>query len=73
MMLDDTYDPPEDLDEYTKKMIKQVRQINKAQEHETMYKITLDEWRYFWKGTTEGTSCGCDILHFETWKAGSFS
>jgi hypothetical protein len=38
-----------------------------------VYRITSEEWKSFWKGATERTSCGCDILHFGTWKAGSFS
>jgi hypothetical protein len=38
-----------------------------------MHKITPDEWRSFWKGATERTSYGCNILHFGTWKSGSFS
>jgi hypothetical protein len=38
-----------------------------------LYKITPEEWKSFWKGATERTSCGCDILNFGTWKAGSFS
>jgi hypothetical protein len=73
MMLDGTYDPPEEVDEYTKKLIKQFWQNCKATEHETLYKITPEEWKSFWKGAIERTSCGCDILHFGTWKAGAFS
>jgi hypothetical protein len=65
--------PPKELDEYTTNMIKQFRQNCKATEHDSMYKITPDKWRSFWKGSTERTSCGCDIFHFGTWKAGSFS
>jgi hypothetical protein len=70
MMLDGNYAPPEEVDEYTKKLIKQ---NGTATEHDPLYKITLEEWKSFWKGATERTSCGCDILHFGTWKAGSFS
>jgi hypothetical protein len=73
MMLDGTYDPPEEVDEYTKKLIKQFRKNRKAAEHDPLYKITPEEWKSFWKGATERTSCGCDIMHFGTWKAGSFS
>jgi hypothetical protein len=73
MMLDGTHDPPEKLDEYTKKLIKQFRQNRKATEHDHLYKITLEEWKSFWKSATKRTSCGCDILHFGTWKAGSLS
>jgi hypothetical protein len=69
MMLDGTYDPPppEEVDEYTKTLIKQFRKNRKATEHDPLYKITPEEWKLFW------TSFGCDILHFGTWKAGSFS
>jgi hypothetical protein len=74
MMLDGTYDPPpEELDEYIKKLIKQFRKNHKATEHDPLYKVTLEEWTSFWKGATERTSCGCGILHFGTCKAGSFS
>jgi hypothetical protein len=73
MMLDGIYDPPEEVDEYTKKLSKQFRQNRKATEHDPLYKITPEEWKSFWKGVTEWTSCGCDILHFVTLKAGSFS
>jgi hypothetical protein len=73
VILDGTYDPPEEVDEYTKKLIKQFRQNRKSTEHDPLYKITPDEWKSFWKGATERTSCGYDILHFGTWKAGSFS
>jgi hypothetical protein len=61
------------VDEYTKNLIKQFRQNSKYTEHDPFYKITPEEWKSFWKGATERTSCGCDILHFGTWKAGSFS
>jgi hypothetical protein len=73
MMLDGTYEPPEEVDEYTKKLIKQFLQNRKATEHDPLYKITPEEWKSFCKGATERTSCGCDILHFGTRKAGSFS
>jgi hypothetical protein len=65
--------PTKEVDEYTKKFIKQVRQNSKATEHDPLYKITLEECKSFWKGVTERTSCGCDILNFGTWKSGSFS
>jgi hypothetical protein len=58
--------PPEEVDEYTKKLIKQFWQNRKSTEHDPLYKITPEEWKSFWKGATEWTSCG-------TWKAGSFS
>jgi hypothetical protein len=61
------------LDEYTKKLIKQFMQNYKAKEHDPMYKITPDKCRYFWKGATEQTYYGCDILYFGTCKAESFS
>jgi hypothetical protein len=70
MMMDGTYEPPEELDEYNKKLIKRFMKNHKAKEHDPLY---TDEWRYFWKGATERTSCGCDILYFGTWIAGSFS
>jgi hypothetical protein len=35
--------PPEEVDEYTKKLIKQFRQSRKATEHDPLYKITLEE------------------------------
>jgi hypothetical protein len=73
MMLDSIYDPPEEVDEYTNKLISQFRQNLKVTEHDLLYKITPEEWKSFWKGATERTSCGCDILHFGTLKAGSFS
>jgi hypothetical protein len=73
MMLDGTYETPEEVEEYTKKLIKKFRQNHKATEHDPLYKITPEEWKSFWKGPAERTSCGCDILHFGTWKAGSFS
>jgi hypothetical protein len=73
MMLDGTYEPPEEVDEYTKKLIKQFWQNRKATEHDPLYKITPEEWKFLRKGATEQTSCGCDILHFGTWKTGSFS
>jgi hypothetical protein len=61
------------VDEYTKKLIKQFRKNRKATEHDPLYKITTEECKSFWKGATERTSCGCEILHFGTLKAGSFS
>jgi hypothetical protein len=73
MMLDGTYETPEEVDEYTKKLIKQFQQNRKATEHDPLYKITPEEWKSFWKGGTEPMSCGCDILHLGTWKARSFS
>jgi hypothetical protein len=73
MMLDGTYEPPKKVDEYTTKLIKQFRQNRKATDHDPLYKITPEEWKSFWKGATGKMSCGCDILHFGTWKAGSFS
>jgi hypothetical protein len=72
-MLDSTYEPPEEVDEYTKKLIKQFRQNRKVTEHDPLYKITPEEWKSFWKGATERTSCGCDILNFGARKARSFS
>jgi hypothetical protein len=72
MLLDGTYDPPpDDVDEYTKKLIKQFRKNCKATEHDPFYKITPEEWKFLWKGATERMSYGCDILHFGAWKAGS--
>jgi hypothetical protein len=68
-----TYEPTDDLDKYTKKLIKNFRQNSKAKEHDPLYKITPDEWRSFCKGAAEWTSCGCEILHLGTWKTGSFS
>jgi hypothetical protein len=65
--------PPDEVDEYTKKVINQFRKNRKSTEHDPLYKSTPEEWKSFWKGATERTSCGCDILHFGTWKAGSFS
>jgi hypothetical protein len=44
--------PPEEVDEYTKKLIKQFCQNRKATEHDPLYKITPEEWKYFWKGAT---------------------
>jgi hypothetical protein len=74
MMLDVPYaPPPQEVDEYTTKLIKQFRKKIKATEHEPLNKTTPKEWKSFWKGATERMSCGCDILHFGTWKAGSFS
>jgi hypothetical protein len=73
MMLDGTYEPPAEVDEYTKKFIKQFRQNRKATEYDPSYKITPEEKKSLWKGATERTSCGCDILYFGTWKAGSSS
>jgi hypothetical protein len=64
---------PKEVDEYTKKLIKQFRKNLKATEHDPLYKITPEEYNYFWKGATEWTSCGCDILHLGTQKEGSFS
>jgi hypothetical protein len=61
------------VDEYTKKLIKQFRKNCKATEHEPLYKIIPEDWKSFWKGATEQTPCGCEILHFGTWKSGSFS
>jgi hypothetical protein len=40
MMLDGTYEPPEEVDEYTKKLIKQFQKNRKATEHDPLYKIT---------------------------------
>jgi hypothetical protein len=71
MMLDGTYDPPEEVEEYTKKLIKQFRQNHKSTEHDPWNKITPEGWKSFWKGATDQASC--DILNFRTWKAGSFS
>jgi hypothetical protein len=44
MMLDGTDDPPEEVDEYTKKLIKQFRQNRKATEHDPLYKITPESF-----------------------------
>jgi hypothetical protein len=65
MMLDGTYETPEELDEYTKNLIKQFRQNCKDIEQNPSYKITPEEWKSFWKGATERTSCGCDICILE--------
>jgi hypothetical protein len=73
MMLDGTFDPPEEVDEYTKKLIKKFQKNRKATEYEPLYKITPEEWKSFWKWTIERKSCGCDRLHFGTCKVGSFS
>jgi hypothetical protein len=73
MMLDGTYEPPEEVDEYTKKLIKQFRKNRKATAHDPLYKITPEEWKSFWKVATERKSCGCDLFNFGTLKAGSFS
>jgi hypothetical protein len=73
LMINGTYNPPDELDEYTKKLIKQFRENCKATEHDPLYKITPEEWKSFCKGAIERTSCGVDIFHFGTWKAGSFS
>jgi hypothetical protein len=40
MMLDGTYDPPEEVDEYTKKLINQFLKNREANEHDPLYKIT---------------------------------
>jgi hypothetical protein len=40
MMLDSTCEPPGEVDEYAKKMIKQFRQNRKATEHDPLYKVT---------------------------------
>jgi hypothetical protein len=71
MMLDGTYEPPDEVDEYTKKLICQFGQNHKAQEHDPKYKVTAEEWKGFFKGATERTSCGLDILYFCTCKAGA--
>jgi hypothetical protein len=73
MMSDGIYEPPEKVDEYTKKLIKHFQQNRKATEHDPLYKITPEEWKSFWKVKTKRTSCVCDILHFGTWKAEAFS
>jgi hypothetical protein len=52
IMLDGTYDPPEEVDEYTKKLIKKSRKNRKATEQDPLYKITAEEWKSFWKGAT---------------------
>jgi hypothetical protein len=65
--------PPEEVGEYTKKLIKQFRKNRKATEHDPLYKITPEEWKSLWKGATKRTSRGCEILHFGTWKAESCS
>jgi hypothetical protein len=52
LILDGTYEPLTELDEYTKKLIKQFRKICKATEHDTLFKITPEEWKSFWKGAT---------------------
>jgi hypothetical protein len=43
MMLDGTYEPPEEVNAYTKKLIKQFRQNRKATEHNPLYEITPEE------------------------------
>jgi hypothetical protein len=73
MVLEGTYEPPEELDGYTKNLIKQFRQNRKTTEHYPLYKITPEEWKSFWKGATERMSYACDILYFGTRKAKSFS
>jgi hypothetical protein len=39
-MLDGTYEPPEEVDEHTNKLINQFRKNRKATEHDPLYKIT---------------------------------
>jgi hypothetical protein len=73
IMLDGTYEHPEEVDEYTNKLIKQFEKNCKVTEHDPFYNITPEEGKSFWKTATERTSCGCDILHFGTWKSGFFS
>jgi hypothetical protein len=47
IMLGGTYAPPEEVDEYTKKLINQFWQNRKANEHDPLYKITPEEWKSF--------------------------
>jgi hypothetical protein len=48
MMLDGTYaPPPEEVDEYTKKMINQFQKNRKATEHDPLYKITPEGCKSF--------------------------
>jgi hypothetical protein len=49
MILDGTYEPLDEVDESTKKMIKQFQQNRKVTEHEPLYKITPEEWKSFGK------------------------
>jgi hypothetical protein len=65
--------PPDEVDEKNKKLINQFRKNRKAAEHDRLYQITPEEWKSFWKILSERTSWVCDILHFGTWKSGSFS
>jgi hypothetical protein len=42
-MLDGTYEPSEEVDEYTMKLIKQFLKNRKATEHDPLYKINPEE------------------------------
>jgi hypothetical protein len=52
MLLDGTYEPPKEVDEYTKKLSKQFRKNSKATEHDSLYRVMLEEWKSFWKVAT---------------------
>jgi hypothetical protein len=58
-------------DQRTRKLIVKFRWNIKAKRETPKLQITLEEWKNFWKGSKERTSCGSDILHFGTWKAGA--
>jgi hypothetical protein len=73
MILDGTYKPPDELDEYTWKVIVKLRQNSKAKHDPPKLQITPEEWKTFWKGAKECTYCASDILYFGTWKTGAHS
>jgi hypothetical protein len=47
MMLDGTYEPPDEVEEYTKNLIKQFQKNRKATEGYPSYKISPEEWKSF--------------------------
>jgi hypothetical protein len=71
MMMDGTYEPPSELDEYTRALMVQFRQNNKAKRESPELQITPEEWKTFWKGAKEHALRASDILHFGTWKSGA--
>jgi hypothetical protein len=73
MILDGTYKPLAELDEYTRKLIVQFQQKRKAKRESPELQIRPEEWKTFWKGAKECTFCASDILHFGTWKTGAHS
>jgi hypothetical protein len=72
-VLGGVYEPPENVDRYTKAFIKELCMPQKVREmgKQTM-EISLEEYKHFWKKANDKISCYPAELSFATMKAGSY-